>query len=411
MSTYYKNVSPVYWGATENVRWYKEVGIGGDGEYAPGPITVTTKQRGNISHFPTAVRNTALDTVYNCKSVNNAGITQSILSVTFSISSPVISVSHIVDPMDMTIDFLGDFIEGEFFTGSVTGDTAIIDLVVTIGSPDIITEAGKSNWVKWSKIGYLDFTVGRDNVAGERPLDWSGWVYQIKKLGDKVVVYGQNGVSFLVPRGNAFGLNTIYRIGLKGQQAVTGDDTKHFFIDNAGSLWKVSDSMKKLDYAEYLSNLNSAVVMSYDALNNLVYICDGVLGFVLDVATESLGECAANITGIGYKSGVQHVVASSTIVTDAFEICTDISDLGTRAGKTIFSLEFGTDLTTGLYTAVDWRRDKAGSFTQTPWYTVSAQGRAFVIAYGREFRFRAKTTSYEYLELDYIKVNGVADAY
>ena len=64
-----------------------------------------------------------------------------------------------------------------------------------------------------------------------------------------------------------------------------------------------------------------------------------------------------------------------------------------------------------LSVAVDWRRDKSSEFTQTPWYTVSAHGRAYVIAYGREFRFRVKAASYESFELDYIKVNGVADAY
>ncbi|MFA5037728.1 MAG: hypothetical protein WC479_11195 [Candidatus Izemoplasmatales bacterium] len=206
-------------------------------------------------------------------------------------------------------------------------------------------------------------------------------------------------------------MNTIYRIGLKGKHAVAGDETKQFFIDNTGCMWKVSDSLKSLGYSEYLDSLNSSVVMSYDSSENLLYICDGVLGFVFDVEGESLGKGPVNITGIGYKSGTQYVTASSTISTDAFEICTDIFDLGVRAGKTIFSVELGTDLTAGLYVSVDWRRDKAGSFTQTPWYAVSAQGRATVIAYGREFRFRVKTASYEYFELDYIKINGVADAY
>jgi len=122
----------------------------------------------------------------------------------------------------------------------------------------------KKNWLKWSDVGSVNFTIGRSNVAGERPLDWNGFIYSVKKLRNKVVAYGENGVSFLTPAGGAYGLDTIYRVGLKGKHAVTGDDSKHFFVDNSGQLWKVSAELELLDYSEYLSSLNASIVMSYD---------------------------------------------------------------------------------------------------------------------------------------------------
>ena len=370
-----------------------------------GSVEVVSSAYG-LGYVITVTRDPALDQLINCAALDSAG-NDLRFHLTTSITGTWLNVSVTTGTLSTTLSITGTFITGIAANGLMTLTTSIHPADAFIS----FTNAVKHNWIKWSDIGYLSFTQGRDNVAGERPLDWAGWIYQVRKLNDKVIAYGQNGVSFLIPRGNAFGLNTIYRIGLKGKHAVAGDETKQFFIDNTGCMWKVSDSLKSLGYSEYLDSLNSSVVMSYDSSENLLYICDGVLGFVFDVEGESLGKGPVNITGIGYKSGTQYVTASSTISTDAFEICTDIFDLGVRAGKTIFSVELGTDLTAGLYVSVDWRRDKAGSFTQTPWYAVSAQGRATVIAYGREFRFRVKTASYEYFELDYIKINGVADAY
>lgn len=357
---------------------------------------MTSGTSGWMGRLP-AERNPALDMTLVCEP----------LILTTSITGTWINISIVASPITITISQLGSFNSGIIASGLIELTLSILPSASYIN----FSEAVKANWIKWSDIGSLDFTVGKDNVAGERPLDWKGFVYCIKKLGSRVVVYGENGISFLIPSGPVFGLETVYRIGLKGKHAVSGDSSKHFFIDNAGKLWKLTDGLNKLGYEEYLSKLNKSIVLSYDEERNMLYICDGVLGYIYNAESGSFGEGPENVTGIGYQSETVYVAASSTIATAPFEICTDIFDLGSRTGKTIFSVELGTDLTTNLYVSVDWRRDKAGEFMRTPWYAVSMQGRAIVVAYGREFRFRVKTTSYEYFELDYIKVNGVADAY
>ncbi|MHA1481892.1 MAG: hypothetical protein ACTSQA_00455 [Candidatus Heimdallarchaeaceae archaeon] len=299
---------------------------------------------------------------------------------------------------------------GTLNTGKKFSVDAVTKLSV-VSAGDIRTDVLKNNWVKWSNIGSLDFTIGRDNVAGERPLDWSGMIYCVKKLNGKIVVYGENGVSFLIPSGVAFGLKTIYRIGLKGKCAIAGNESKHFFIDNSGKLCEVSDTFRVHDFSEYLSKLTSNLVMSYDELENFIYICDGSLGYVFNTVTSNLGGCSSNITGIGYKTGIQYVAASNTISVDPFEICTGIYDLGERANKTIFSLELGVSLENALYVAIDYRRIKSSNFVQTPWKLVPPNGRVNIIAWGVEFRFRVKVLEYEYFELNYIRVNGVLNAY
>jgi hypothetical protein len=273
------------------------------------------------------------------------------------------------------------------------------------------TSASGSNWVKWSDIGHLDFTIGKDNVAGERPMDWKGWVYGIKKLGSKVVVYGQNGVSFLLPSGVVFGLQTIHRIGLKGKHAYCGTDFEHFFLDVEGRLYKVGEGIELLNYSEYLDTLGTSVVMSYDEQNRLIYICDGLVGFIYSIADKSLGTGPINVTGLGSQSGTLTICASSTISTPVFSICTDIYDMGTRKNKTIHSIELGTDQTEELYATIDYRVKKEEAFSTIAWSRVNPNGIAVIPCFGVEFRFRVKLLTYEYIELDYIKVNGVIHNY
>jgi len=378
------------------------------GHILSGSSSMTITSNGVYSLITPADRDPALDIYFDCQGDDSAGVGgKGVLVATGSIHGTWPNTPIAASVLTITGSILGTYNGGVIITGLLTATISLLPSDTFI--PFVLPV--KANWVKWSNIGDLDFTVGKDNVAGERPLDWKGYVYAVKKLNDRVVVYGQNGVSMLIPVDVAFGLKAVYRVGLKSKHAVAGDETKHFFVDNSGQLWKLSDSLQMLGYSEYLSEMLDNIVLSYDKLDNQLYICDGSVGYVFDVVTGSLGKCSPNITGVDYQSGVQFVTASADITTDPFEVCTDIYDLGIRTSKTIFSLEFGTNLSTGLYAAIDYRRDIAASFTRTPWYSVSSIGKVFITAYGREFKIRVKTLEYEYFELDYIKVNGVANAY
>jgi len=363
-------------------------------------------------YYEQAGRNPDLDITFDCYGLDRQGNEdQGVLAVTTSIDGTWLNKTIFADPIVVNVSLSGNSANSVVISASPIVVTLTFQATAFDGFVPFASDV-KKNWVKWSNIGSLDFTIGKDNVAGEKPLDWKGYVYSIKKLGNKVVVYGENGVSFLVPSERYFGLDTFYRVGLKGKNAVVGDEKRHFFIDRAGQLWKLGiESLDRFDFSEYLSPMNDNLVMSYDAPNNLVYICDGSSGYVYNPAAGSLGECPANISGMGSQDGTLYVSAPATITTEPFAICTDIYDFGTRANKTIFSLEFGTDLSTGLYAAIDYRRDIAGDFDTTPWYAVSPNGSVHITAFGREFRFRLKTLAYEYFELDYIRINGVVHAY
>ena len=272
---------------------------------------------------------------------------------------------------------------------------------------NIFTKATRQNWAKWTTIGSLNFTLGGDNLAGEMPLDWSGLAFGARKLANKVVVYGANGVSFITPSGKIMSLQTIYRTGVKGGNAFAGDDNIQFFVDVEGRLFQITDTLQKLDYSEYLASLSSNVVLSYDHDSMMLYICDGIYGYIYSPIDKSMGTCSPFITGIGVKSGELYTVASSPIITPVFETCTDIYNMGTHKNKTIWELEIGANVTGTLQAAIDYRDDFQNNFTTTSWVTVDDRGNAFITALGREFRIRAKSAPYEYFEIDYIYANGV----
>lgn len=275
---------------------------------------------------------------------------------------------------------------------------------------DIYIEAS-TGWVSWSDIGHLDFTLKKSNVAGRRPVDIGPLTYGIRKLGNRVIAYGGNGIVELIPSNNAYGMRTIHYLGLMGTRAFCGSDDVHYFIDSENRLCKLTDNVEVLGYEEYMEDLSEDVIMSFDKYKGFVYICDGELGFVFSTTSGSLGIGPANITGVDYRYGKQYVTSDGDIAIPPFKICTDIYDLGTRKPKNIFSLELGTDLKNSLFVSVDYRVHKSDDFTTIPWCRVNPDGLVQIPCFGVEFRFRIKQITYEYFELDYIKINGVIYRY
>ena len=371
------------------------------------PIVVTVWQRGNSTVFPPAAINPALNNLINVSSID----------VTVSILGSWLNVNKSADPIEVTTSVLGTFIIGKLFSNA-----ALITVEIDLSLPEMTTTGSKMNWVKWSNIGNLDFTIWKDNIAGERPLDWAGWIYSIRKLGNKVIVYGAGGISMLAPSGNAFGLLPIHKVGLKGKQAIAGDDKIQYFVDAIGKLQRLLEVPQKsslfeqsivpeeLDYSEYLSNMTNPI-LSWDALNKLLYICDGTSGYIYSQDSNSLGSGPANITGIGLRNNEAYIVSPSTIENPIFEICTDIYDMGSRKNKTITTIELGTDVIGDLWVTLDYRKNKAEEFKTLTWHRVSPNGVTNIPCFGVEFRIRVKRTTYAYFELDYIRVNGIVHDY
>lgn len=355
-----------------------------------GPIEISVSLISVLHLWPAAARDVTLDRTYLVNPI----------VISLSVHGAPANVGIGVNPIIITLEQTG-----KFLTGLVL-PTGIITIEIKLPVTNVVFEHFKKNWVKWSKIGHLDFTIDASNVAGERPMDWKGWVYGIKKLVDKIAVYGQNGVSIMKPNGVYYGLDTIHPIGIMGKGAFTGTDKAHFFIDTLGQLFMLTASdLVKLDYSEYLSVLSSPV-MSLDVEKELIYICDGTVGYIYGIRSGSFGTGPINITGIGAQAGNLYVAAPSIISTPKFEICTDTYDLETRKPKTITVIEVGCNLSQHLHVSVDYRKANNEAFRRIPWYLVNPDGRSYPKCYGLEFRFRLRSFIYESFKIDYIKVHG-----
>ncbi len=284
-----------------------------------------------------------------------------------------------------------------------------IDITLTISHNsdfDFILIYPQNNWVWWSKIGDLSFTMDRSNESGRRPMPWSGDVYDIRQLDNHVIVYGSNGISKMQPSGVHWGLKPIFTLGTKGKLASTGDDLMHWFVDTTGELWSYDGQFHYHGWKEYLAELGE-ISVNYDAAEKLVYICDGETGYVYSITDQSLGEGPSNVAGIFYRDNITYVTAPEPIVMPLFDLCTDIYDMGTRKEKTIFNIEVGVDVNVSLQASIDYRVNHKDIFTSLPWFPVTERGVAHINCYGVEFKFRVRALNYEYFELDYMKVNGV----
>jgi hypothetical protein len=227
--------------------------------------------------------------------------------------------------------------------------------------------------------------------------------------GADIIVYGRNGVYKLIPSNTAFGQRSLLTVGLKSKLAVVDIGPTvggtHYFVDALGRLWKFAEGLELLDYREWLSGLGT-VALSFNADTRLLYICDGTTGYVYNVDTGSMGKGPATVTGVQVQGSTLYVVQSGTMTIANFQIVTDITDLGSRKGKSITSLEVGVDTTLTLQGAVEYRLKKQSAFSTTNWYTIDSRGQVFIPCFGYEFRFKIKATAAGWFHLDSLKVNG-----
>jgi len=274
-----------------------------------------------------------------------------------------------------------------------------------------VGEHAGSNWLRWSEIGVLDFTQTRSNVAGQMPLPFKGTIYAILKRGSAIMVYAKNGVAVLAPTGVAFGYTVLSNTGLKNKLAVIDTGDAHYYVDSKGRLYTVKNGPPTLlDYREWLVGLG-AVAMAFNPDTRLLYIGDGTTGYLYNVDTGGFGKGPATVTGAGIQDGTLHAVASGTMTIPNFEIKTDVTDFGTRKGKSIQSLEVGLDSTLTIQAAIDYRHEKQSAFLTTNWYTVDGRGQVFIACMGYEFRFKLKATTAGVFHVDSLRVNGVVHAH
>lgn len=373
------------------------------------PIAISAKVtiQGVYSHTPKAARNPDLDLTFDCLGADRFGdYSQGVLTF-----SPAISGSWLNLTTFNPILAFGTAISGSWVTGYVLdadSETLAFNFELPdLGSAnDITIEPSKVSWIKWSKIGRLDFTIDQSNSAGERPMEWAGTINDIRKLNNQIVVYGSNGIAIMKPVKNTFAYKMISKIGTLGKNAQCGNESMHWFIASDGDFYELSEGLTRIGYKEFFSSLDNPV-LSLDEKNRLIYICDGSFGYIYSYEDRSLGAGPVNITGYGYKDQTEYITASSAITVPAISFTTNTYDFGTRKEKTIQNIEISTDVTKVMSAAINYRVANNTPFVSTPWVNFTQRGIAYLPCYGIEFQFKFRMAEYESFSIDQFKVNGI----
>ena len=200
----------------------------------------------------------------------------------------------------------------------------------TVGAPGI-------NWVWGSSVGAADWMMlfddelhgdwqfwtyhwrervefytdlWRRNQMFMRPMPWRGYVWNVKPLGDTVMVYGQDGVAALTFHDSGIvGMKPIQRyperLGLMGRDTVAGNDDVHVMQSSDGDLWQITPDLvaQKLKYNWVLPTEPEGTrsAMSYEPLEQEFYISNAeesvveedtlvYTGYVRYVAADSEAE-------------------------------------------------------------------------------------------------------------------------
>lgn len=365
-----------------------------DTTLSAGDLLISLRVINVLSRYPSTPIDTTLNRTINAEEYP-------LVDVEVTIEGDYFNKSFDAGVLGIVLSTTGEMIDGHVIS------VGPLEVVVSISSLGTALYNSVENWVAWSKIGSLDFTIDKTNEAGRMPVGWKGGIYDILKLGQSVVVYGENGISVMTPSGINWGMKTIHQFGIPDKSTVDGTDTDHYFIDNTNRLYHLSsEGLKELGYSEYLKDLYCPVV-KLDIDTGIVYICDGLLGFVYSTNSKSFGAGPVNITGIKSQDGNKYVVGTGEIITPTLDICTDIYDLGTRKPKTINTVEIGTNLENSLQVMVESRSHNNREFIKSRWALVNPSGIAHIPCYGIEFKFHLRSYTYEYMEIDYIRVSGV----
>lgn len=283
----------------------------------------------------------------------------------------------------------------------------------SLGSPE-------QNWVWWSRIGggdvlhlfrpdlaqsgipglsslsnihdeddplWLDFL--KSLQTGMMPMDWRGSVLNMLPLRDRVVVYGEDGVSIVSPASTdlspTFGLiESSIPQGLAHRTACGGTQDQQFFIDNYGDLWTITtQGFQKLGFGEFLSPyLDEDWIITPDPREQEVILSCSSTSFVL--SNNGLSESKYSVSGGGFVSGgfgATFVQQTGT----KFKLQTNPFDMNAGDQKRLVSVEADYEGVSDLTLKISVRYERGGDWITLSTLYPSPEGQFLFPVMGCEF--------------------------
>ena len=274
------------------------------------------------------------------------------------------------------------------------------------------------NTVAWGQIGRMEFRANNltTYTAGYRNMPWgekhAGIVYKLKKLGNRVMVYGDGGKAFLIPASSpvsTYGLEVIPGAGIRSGFHADGDDHLHGYIDANYDFWIVDSSFKfaKLGYREFMEDLVTTALtkVSFEPNSRRFYISNGVKGYVL--TEHGLYSTHQFVTSVGNYRGLNLCGFIKTGTDSKYRLVSDTLDFRIRGLKTLEGMEVSGDIPSDatMKLAVDYKYKQSEDFSRSTWKTANDRGQAAPIITAPEFRLCVEVDSYEDVVIDYINTS------
>lgn len=261
--------------------------------------------------------------------------------------------------------------------------------------------------VAWSGIGNALFSPLDDPSAGFLTLPWdnnrTGRVYAIRRLGDYVVVYGNNGRALLTPyaQENAvgFGLKELKGPGIPNLNCVGGGPNVQCFIDQKHDVWIASEkpSFDNIGYSEWVDDLFASgndIVISYSNAEETFYFSDGNYCFALtQYGMYSTNQCPTSV--FDYDNTLSGLFYDNTDYETRLTFSQ--TDFGYRGLKTLETLDFAInhdDSDAHSYVKVDARYDHRSGFRTGNWIRLNDVGTASPIVTASDFKISFKGPDY-----------------
>ncbi len=263
-----------------------------------------------------------------------------------------------------------------------------------------------SSFVGWGKIGSFSMLPDESNIAGYRPMDFTGSVRKVLPIGDFIIAYGEGGIDVLVPGETTFGSKKLAAYGIMSRDAVYGDKDKHIFIDENGWLRQLTADLKltRLGYQEFFQPMSgSHPLIVHDSTEGRYYIGDGTNSFVL--TPSGMGKGFQVIpSGEFIEGGFVANVLRDSDPDLTYQVTTDTYDINYRAQKTIEAIDVSSDQSSDCYVSIDYRFKKTDAWSTTREVRCNDEGVVHLPCAGIEFRFNLRFTSYTDVNLDYVNV-------
>lgn len=247
------------------------------------------------------------------------------------------------------------------------------------------------------------FDLLERNECGFAPATFSGRVRLLLPIGEGVLAYGDNGVTYLqavsepVP---TMARRHISYIGTAGGAAGAGNLQQHVYADGNGCLWHITADLNvtKLGYEEYIQPLVAeGIVITYQEQHERFVISGSSETYLLN--KNGLSKIDQRVTSCFVYGGVDYGLSSDLGYDNSqLRLVTDTFDMGNRAIKQIRSVEVHLNDTQAWFVCIQYRMNKADVFKQSAWRQINKEGWAVIPCTGTEFRVALYCADYSEAE-------------